>query len=73
GGAIGGGPGGAIGGGPGGGGGRPGYEHHGVRAGLGGSISGFDPKKVGLGASLILGSVGAAWHMTRRRTTDGKS
>ena len=42
----------------------------GVRAGVGGSIAGFDVKEIGIGAALILGSVGAAWHLSRRRTAD---
>jgi len=52
---------------------RPDYEQHGVRAGVGGSIGGFDLKKVGLGAALIAVPLGAAWRMSRRRTSDGKS
>ncbi|MEV6741903.1 hypothetical protein AB0N14_35425 [Streptomyces sp. NPDC051104] len=40
---------------------------HGVHAGEGGSIGGFDLKKTGLGAALVLVSVGTAWHLTRRR------
>ncbi|GAA3815649.1 hypothetical protein [Streptomyces chiangmaiensis] len=57
------------GGGYGGKGGGGGYEQHGVQAGIGGSIRGFHLKEVGLGAALIIGSVGTAWHMARRRTT----
>lgn len=38
-----------------------------VRAGEGGSIAGFDPKEIGIGAALIAGSVGAAYHFSRRR------
>ncbi|MFE9768740.1 hypothetical protein ACFYPC_30210 [Streptomyces sp. NPDC005808] len=41
----------------------------GVRAGVGGTVGGFDLKEVGLGAALIAGSVGAAWYMSRRRTS----
>ncbi|MEU6494810.1 hypothetical protein ABZ890_31135 [Streptomyces sp. NPDC046984] len=51
-----------------GGGGKGGYEQHGVQAGVGGSVRGFHLKEVGLGAALIIGTVGAAWHMARRRT-----
>ncbi|MFF3905739.1 hypothetical protein ACFYZJ_06945 [Streptomyces sp. NPDC001848] len=40
---------------------------HGVHAGEGGSIGGFDLTKTALGAALVLGSVGTAWHLTRRR------
>lgn len=50
-------------------GGGQGYEKHGVSAGLGGSIGGFNPKEIGLGAVLIVGTVGAAWRMARRRAT----
>ncbi|MFF4211831.1 hypothetical protein ACFYZE_21255 [Streptomyces sp. NPDC001796] len=46
---------------------------HGVHAGEGGSIGGFDLKKTGLGAALVLVSVGAAWHLTRRRTRGSTS
>jgi hypothetical protein len=42
----------------------------GVRAGVGGSIAGFDLKEIGLGSALIAGSVGAAWYMSRRRPAD---
>ncbi|MET7571386.1 hypothetical protein ABZT04_23205 [Streptomyces sp. NPDC005492] len=40
----------------------------GVHAGEGGSIAGFDLKELGIGAALITGSVGAAYHFSRRRT-----
>ncbi|OIJ67293.1 hypothetical protein [Streptomyces mangrovisoli] len=43
---------------------------HGVQAGEGGSFGGFDLGQVGLGAALIAGSVGAAYHFSRRRTRD---
>ncbi|GAA3871913.1 hypothetical protein [Streptomyces lannensis] len=62
----GGGGGGGYGKGEGGGGG--GYEQHGVQAGVGGSVRGFHLKEVGLGAALIIGAVGTAWRMARRRT-----
>ncbi|MEU0744504.1 hypothetical protein [Streptomyces sp. NPDC006134] len=39
----------------------------GVHAGEGGSLAGFDPKEIGLGAALIMGSIGAAYHFSRRR------
>ncbi|WP_369250956.1 hypothetical protein [Streptomyces sp. R41] len=39
----------------------------GVRAGAGGSVGGFDLKEIGLGATLVAGSVGTAWYMSRRR------
>jgi|UniRef100_A0AAU3I7M4 hypothetical protein len=40
----------------------------GVRAGVGGSVGGFDLKQIGMGTALIAGSVGAAWYLSRRRT-----
>ncbi|MGC0328229.1 hypothetical protein RKD23_001219 [Streptomyces sp. SAI-170] len=40
----------------------------GVHAGEGGSLAGFDLKEIGLGATLIAGSVGAAYYFSRRRT-----
>ncbi|GHD88069.1 hypothetical protein [Streptomyces naganishii] len=45
-------------------------EHfqHGVRAGEGGTIAGFDLKEIGMGTALIGGSVGAAYYLSRRRT-----
>ncbi|KPI12121.1 hypothetical protein OK074_8985 [Actinobacteria bacterium OK074] len=49
----------------------PGSVQHGVRAGVGGSVGGFDAKEIGLGAALIAGSVGAAWHLSRRRAANG--
>ncbi|WP_406375403.1 hypothetical protein OG788_37305 [Streptomyces sp. NBC_00647] len=45
----------------------------GVRAGVGGSAGGFDLKEIGMGAALIAGSVGAAWYMSRRRTSSDDS
>ncbi|MDH6220728.1 hypothetical protein [Streptomyces pseudovenezuelae] len=42
--------------------------YRGVHAGEGGSIAGFDVKEIGMGAALIVGSVGAAYHFSRRRT-----
>ena len=42
--------------------------NRGVHAGEGGSFAGFDLKEIGLGAALIAGSVGAAYHFSRRRT-----
>lgn len=41
--------------------------HRGVKAGVGGSTGGFDLSEIGLGAALIAGSVGAAYHWSRRR------
>ncbi|GAA2299947.1 hypothetical protein OKJ48_20655 [Streptomyces kunmingensis] len=45
---------------------------HGVDAGVGGSIGGFDLHEIGLGAALITGAVGTAYYFSRRRTGDGK-
>ncbi|MEU3885220.1 hypothetical protein [Streptomyces sp. NPDC029041] len=45
--------------------------HHprkGVHAGEGGTLAGFDLKEIGLGAALIAGSLGVAYHFSRRRT-----
>jgi hypothetical protein len=42
--------------------------NRGVHAGGGGSFAGFDLEEIGLGAALIAGSVGAAYHFSRRRT-----
>ncbi|MFF7450212.1 MULTISPECIES: hypothetical protein [unclassified Streptomyces] len=42
--------------------------NRGVHAGEGGTVAGFDLKEIGLGAALIVGSVGAAYHFSRRRT-----
>ncbi|HEY8978781.1 MAG TPA: hypothetical protein VIU15_04265 [Streptomyces sp.] len=43
-------------------------SNRGVHAGEGGTIGGFDLKELGLGTLLIVGSVGAAYHFSRRRT-----
>ncbi|GGX83482.1 hypothetical protein [Streptomyces fructofermentans] len=42
--------------------------HHGVKAGVGGTLGGFDLGEIGLGAALIAGSVGTAYYWTRRRS-----
>lgn len=39
---------------------------HGVHAGEGGSVAGFDLQEIALGAALIAGSVGAAYRLSRR-------
>jgi hypothetical protein len=55
-------------------GGRGGGGHHpytpdkGVHAGEGGAFGGLDLKEMGLGAALIAGSLGVAYHLSRRRT-----
>ncbi|MFV0132436.1 hypothetical protein ACLGIH_04100 [Streptomyces sp. HMX87] len=50
---------------------RPDHHQHpqkGVHAGEGGTLAGFDLGEVGLGAALIVGSIGAAYHFSRRRS-----
>ncbi|MFJ2720856.1 hypothetical protein [Streptomyces sp. NPDC087437] len=61
---------GSFGGRGGGGGGGGGSEHfkHGVRAGVGGNVAGFDLKQISLGTALIGGSIGTAYRLSRRRT-----
>lgn len=47
--------------------------HHpsrGSHAGAGGILAGFDLQEIGLGAALVAGSLGAAWHWSRRRPED---
>ncbi|MFJ4713750.1 hypothetical protein [Streptomyces sp. NPDC088785] len=44
---------------------------HGVKAGVGGSLAGFDLHEIGLGAALILGAMGGAYYFSRRRTGEG--
>ncbi|MFF4905308.1 hypothetical protein [Streptomyces sp. NPDC001260] len=46
---------------------NPANPDRGVHAGEGGSVAGFDLREIGLGAALIAGSVGAAYHFSRRR------
>jgi hypothetical protein len=45
----------------------------GVRAGVGGSVGGFDLKEIGRGAALIAGCVGTAWYLSRRRIASDDS
>jgi hypothetical protein len=45
----------------------------GVHAGSGGSADGFDPARIGLGAALIAGALGAAHHWSRRRSAQDPS
>ncbi|MEV0253845.1 hypothetical protein AB0H82_06130 [Streptomyces sp. NPDC050732] len=57
---------------------RPdGNTHHnpqkGVKAGVGGSLGGLDLHEIALGGALILGTLGAAYYKTRRRTGEGNS
>ncbi|MFD5715952.1 hypothetical protein ACFWHW_37240 [Streptomyces pharetrae] len=43
----------------------------GAHAGEGGTVAGFDLREIGLGALLITGSIGAAYHLSRRTGDDG--
>ncbi|GAA5214286.1 hypothetical protein [Streptomyces thinghirensis] len=47
---------------------EPRHPSKGVHAGEGGSVAGLDVQEIGLGALLIAGSVGAAYHLSRRRS-----
>ncbi|GAP52757.1 hypothetical protein [Streptomyces azureus] len=56
-------------------GGRHPSHHHrhpskGVHAGEGGTLAGFNLKEIGLGAALIAGALGTAYHFARRRTDE---
>ena len=42
----------------------------GVKAGIGGSVGGFDLQEVALGGALIAGALGTAYVVARRRTGD---
>ncbi|WP_306322844.1 MULTISPECIES: hypothetical protein [unclassified Streptomyces] len=42
----------------------------GVKAGVGGSAGGLDVQEIALGGALIAGALGAAYYVTRRRTSD---
>ncbi|MFJ5997383.1 hypothetical protein [Streptomyces sp. NPDC092370] len=46
------------------------HPHKGVHAGEGGTVAGFDLKEIGLGAALIAGSLGVAYHFSRRRADE---
>ncbi|MEU1274526.1 hypothetical protein [Streptomyces sp. NPDC005799] len=46
---------------------NPVNPHRAVQAGEGGTITGFDLKEIGMGAALILGSIGAAHYFSQRR------
>ncbi|MFD3497032.1 hypothetical protein [Streptomyces sp. NPDC058678] len=46
----------------------PVHPNRGVHAGEGGTFAGFDLEEIGLGLALVAGSVGAAYHFSRRRT-----
>ncbi|MGX2993130.1 hypothetical protein JNUCC64_02360 [Streptomyces sp. JNUCC 64] len=48
-------------------------QRYGVRAGIGGTVAGFDLGRIGLGAALIGGALGSAWYVTRRRSGDDAS
>ncbi|MEU6533778.1 hypothetical protein ABZ869_31845 [Streptomyces sp. NPDC046928] len=42
----------------------------GVKAGAGGTFAGFDLEEIGLGAALVTGAIGTAYHLSRRRTDE---
>ncbi|MFF3348197.1 hypothetical protein [Streptomyces sp. NPDC002779] len=46
------------------------HPQKGVHAGEGGTFAGFDLQEIGLGAALIAGSIGAAYHLSRKRTSE---
>ncbi|WP_107436350.1 hypothetical protein [Streptomyces hyaluromycini] len=45
----------------------------GVQAGEGGSIGGFDLQEIGLGAALVVGSVGTAYRRSRRHSGEDRA
>ncbi|MFD0318696.1 hypothetical protein [Streptomyces flavalbus] len=45
-----------------------GVPQKGVHAGEGGTLAGLDLREIGLGLALVTGSVGAAYHLSRRRS-----
>ncbi|MFH9002317.1 hypothetical protein ACH4E5_03605 [Streptomyces afghaniensis] len=53
---------------------HPAHHHRhpwkGVHAGEGGTLGGFDLKEIGVGAALITGALGTAYHFARRRTEE---
>ncbi|MEU6547212.1 hypothetical protein [Streptomyces sp. NPDC046859] len=49
---------------------RPAHLDKGVKAGAGGTPAGFDLKEIGLGAALVTGAIGTAYHLSRRRTDE---
>jgi hypothetical protein len=48
-------------------------RHHGVKAGGGGTSDGLNLQDVGVGAALVVGAVGSAYCMSRRRTDEGEA
>ncbi|GGX87226.1 lipoprotein [Streptomyces minutiscleroticus] len=52
----------------------PGDVQHGVKAGAGGTMDGFDLRRIGLGGALVGGAIGVAYYWSRRRPSgDGAS
>lgn len=47
---------------------RPDHPRKGVHAGEGGTLAGLNLKELGLGAALVTGALGTAYHLSRRRT-----
>ncbi|MFH8496376.1 hypothetical protein [Streptomyces coeruleorubidus] len=46
------------------------HPSKGVHAGEGGTLAGSDLREIGLGAALIAGALGTAYHFARRRTDE---
>ncbi|MGW2130167.1 hypothetical protein [Streptomyces coelicoflavus] len=49
------------------------WRDKGVHAGEGGSAAGFDVKQIGIGAALVAGAVGTAYHLSRRRSGENRT
>ncbi|WP_405693863.1 hypothetical protein OHA99_03115 [Streptomyces coelicoflavus] len=49
------------------------WRDKGVHAGEGGSVAGFDVKQIGIGAALVAGAVGTAYHLSRRRSGENRT
>ncbi|MEY9996340.1 hypothetical protein ABIE67_008372 [Streptomyces sp. V4I8] len=49
---------------------RPDHPQKGVHAGEGGSSDGLNLKELALGAALVTGALGTAYHLSRRRTEE---
>ncbi|MGV9882194.1 hypothetical protein [Streptomyces sp. NPDC003006] len=52
---------------------NPNPVHKGVKAGIGGSLGGFDLHEIALGGALVVGGLGAAYYKARRRTGEDNS
>lgn len=49
---------------------RPDHPDKGVHAGEGGSLAGLNLKELGLGAALVTGVLGTAYHLSRHRSDE---